>query len=373
MKRKTKMADLKDTTTEEFEKELQKLIQKIADTYVEGMEAIEDDKFLEYVAGEVGDFVIKWAKDHPDDILNKVFTKEVVESSRIPASSITKTYKLASNIKKNIQSALDIKSIIDGANAYQSALEDADRSAQHKAIEGMMSGFFGVTSRAVELVPLSGPVLSLVVDGLENVFETGLKYVTARIAQLEYVDAMCEYYTGSISAQQLYARVKDLCNLTPEKEAEILALIAMEKKWEGNADADSDIPGRDAHLSSRKDYWTSEGQKIYNEMSAQEKEEYDKKKPNHSWTDTTTEESKNDAGDAAGEAEGAQPPRDPLIIDLGKKGIELTDVDGGVYFNLDKNGFAEKTAWIGREDGFLFLDRNGNGMVDDTRITSMER
>ena len=59
------------------------------------------------------------------------------------------------------------------------------------------------------------------------------------------------------------------------------------------------------------------------------------------------------------------PPRDPLVIDLGKEDIELTSVEDGVHFDLDKNGFAEKTAWIGREDGFLALDRNGNGQIDD--------
>ena len=61
----------------------------------------------------------------------------------------------------------------------------------------------------------------------------------------------------------------------------------------------------------------------------------------------------------------AQPPRDPLVIDLGTPGIALTTIDDGVYFDLDKNGFAEKTAWIGTEDGFLVLDRNGNGKIDD--------
>lgn len=44
-------------------------------------------------------------------------------------------------------------------------------------------------------------------------------------------------------------------------------------------------------------------------------------------------------------AEKAVPQRDPLIIDLGEEGIELTDVENGVYFDLDNNGFAEKTAW----------------------------
>ena len=66
-----------------------------------------------------------------------------------------------------------------------------------------------------------------------------------------------------------------------------------------------------------------------------------------------------------GSASSAQPPRDPLAIDLGKLGIELTSVKDGVHFDLDKNGFAEKTAWIGTEDGFLVFDRNGNGIIDD--------
>ncbi len=62
----------------------------------------------------------------------------------------------------------------------------------------------------------------------------------------------------------------------------------------------------------------------------------------------------------------ASPPRDPLIIDLDEmNGIQLTDVENGVHFDLDKNGFAEKTAWTEGNDGFLAIDRNGNGIIDD--------
>ena len=61
----------------------------------------------------------------------------------------------------------------------------------------------------------------------------------------------------------------------------------------------------------------------------------------------------------------AQPPRDPLIIDLGASGIELHSLENGVNFDLDNNGFAEKTAWTGCEDGFLALDRNENGNIDN--------
>ena len=42
-------------------------------------------------------------------------------------------------------------------------------------------------------------------------------------------------------------------------------------------------------------------------------------------------------------------PRDPLVIDLGKSGIELTSVKNGVHFDLDNNGFAEQTSWIGTD------------------------
>lgn len=67
---------------------------------------------------------------------------------------------------------------------------------------------------------------------------------------------------------------------------------------------------------------------------------------------------------AYGDACSAQPPRDPLIIDLGTPGIELCTLADGVNFDLDNNGYAEKTAWIGVEDGFLAMDRNKNGVID---------
>ena len=72
-----------------------------------------------------------------------------------------------------------------------------------------------------------------------------------------------------------------------------------------------------------------------------------------------------DEADEYDESTKTKPNRDPLVIDLGTKGIELTDVLNGVNFDLDNNGFAEKTAWIGTEDGFLAYDRNRNGIIDN--------
>src|SRR5690606_20569036 len=36
-----------------------------------------------------------------------------------------------------------------------------------------------------------------------------------------------------------------------------------------------------------------------------------------------------------------------------------------VYFDMNLDGVADKTGWVGSDDGILVLDRNGNGSIDD--------
>ena len=57
---------------------------------------------------------------------------------------------------------------------------------------------------------------------------------------------------------------------------------------------------------------------------------------------------------------------DPLVIDLGKNGFELTKTRDGVHFDMDVNGFAEKTAWVKGSDGFLAFDLNGDGIINNS-------
>lgn len=60
---------------------------------------------------------------------------------------------------------------------------------------------------------------------------------------------------------------------------------------------------------------------------------------------------------------------DPIVIDLDDNGIELLALgDAGastVYFDYDSDGFAERTGWVGPNDGMLALDLNGNGTIDN--------
>ncbi|WP_304325977.1 calcium-binding protein [Bifidobacterium thermacidophilum] len=55
---------------------------------------------------------------------------------------------------------------------------------------------------------------------------------------------------------------------------------------------------------------------------------------------------------------------DPLVIDLDGRGFDITDRKNGTHFDLNADGYAEKTDWT-RTDGWLALDLNGNGKIDD--------
>jgi hypothetical protein len=58
----------------------------------------------------------------------------------------------------------------------------------------------------------------------------------------------------------------------------------------------------------------------------------------------------------------------PLLINLKSNGqYHLTSAEEGVWFDLNLVGSPRKTAWTpaGAEVGFVALDRNGNGVIDD--------
>lgn len=57
----------------------------------------------------------------------------------------------------------------------------------------------------------------------------------------------------------------------------------------------------------------------------------------------------------------------PIMIDLGKDGIRLGEAGVGVHFDVNDDGALDHVQWVrpGGDEGFLALDRNGNGLVDD--------
>ena len=59
-------------------------------------------------------------------------------------------------------------------------------------------------------------------------------------------------------------------------------------------------------------------------------------------------------------------PLDPLVFDLGSDGVQLLSLDQSqIFFDLDSDGFAERTGWVSASDGLLALDRNGDGTINN--------
>ena len=60
------------------------------------------------------------------------------------------------------------------------------------------------------------------------------------------------------------------------------------------------------------------------------------------------------------------PPRiDPLALDLDGDGIETRGADGKVVFDHNGDGVKTGTGWLRPDDGWLVLDRNSNGTIDN--------
>ncbi|WP_370578625.1 calcium-binding protein [Snodgrassella alvi] len=58
---------------------------------------------------------------------------------------------------------------------------------------------------------------------------------------------------------------------------------------------------------------------------------------------------------------------DPLVLDLDGDGIETVAAGGfkGAMFDHDKSGIQTATGWVKPDDGFLVVDRNGDGIIND--------
>lgn len=73
---------------------------------------------------------------------------------------------------------------------------------------------------------------------------------------------------------------------------------------------------------------------------------------------------------AASTAFGCLSPTSPLVLDLDGNGIGTSNVlTSPVSFDLNGDGIPERVGWTSQydPDGFLWLDRNGNGRVDSGR------
>lgn len=56
---------------------------------------------------------------------------------------------------------------------------------------------------------------------------------------------------------------------------------------------------------------------------------------------------------------------DPLVLDLGGEGINLTKPGEGAHFDINADGKTDQTSWVRGNTAMLVYDRNGNGKIDN--------
>lgn len=56
---------------------------------------------------------------------------------------------------------------------------------------------------------------------------------------------------------------------------------------------------------------------------------------------------------------------DPIVLDLGGEGIQLTEAGKGANFDINADGIMDKTAWVKGNTAMLVYDKNGNNAIDD--------
>lgn len=71
-------------------------------------------------------------------------------------------------------------------------------------------------------------------------------------------------------------------------------------------------------------------------------------------------------GNLFSSSQAATQRRDPLTLDLDGDGLETVGINTAhpILFDHDADGVKTATGWIKPDDGFLVLDRNGNGTID---------
>ena len=60
-------------------------------------------------------------------------------------------------------------------------------------------------------------------------------------------------------------------------------------------------------------------------------------------------------------------PQSPIVVDVGGNGVNLTDAESGVAFDISGIGTSKHLAWTvpDSDDAWLVLDRNSNGTIDN--------
>ncbi|MDK8264857.1 calcium-binding protein [Pseudomonas oryzihabitans] len=239
----------------------------------------------------------------------------------------------AANAARDIQSTnSDLGSISNAAASALSAALAIARQAGLSATAGALSGALGLFNDA-----RSG-------NGITDKSLIGaLGALAGGIAALPAVTgASLVALTAASIALGLYGLAKnDKDRAVHEAVVDMFDRIkAAQRKFEGVVSVREIVDGIDSPLLwSYPDYYDGDGDGVYIDIPP---------------------EVKDSLRDGFEDAEKA---RSPIILDLDGDGVET--IGKHMYFDNDANGFAERSGWVGKDDGLLVWDRNGNGRIDN--------
>lgn len=84
--------------------------------------------------------------------------------------------------------------------------------------------------------------------------------------------------------------------------------------------------------------------------------------------DSSAEDTDTPIDDVKDKFEAAKDKKSPLVLDIDGDGIELTSLNSAdaVYWDHNLDGFAEASGWISGGDGFLAIDLNEDGIINNS-------
>ena len=269
------------------------------------------------------------------------------------------------------------KSIYDLSKSISEAYENSsDGKFDPVEISRIAQNGFNTFGLAGEAVPLIGQFISFQFELAGNVLETGVSIFDKHTAQLNAALAVLDTVLGpsnstaSFSVEDLFMDIDDLIEEKATLKESMLIMSEMVDVFYGIFE----VGGYNRTLDSLKSRYSEVCSQIdliekYNQ-SMSDAINNGILNPQNPYSDEFLEEVEkcgiiealNNYNKRITDAHNIT---SPLLIDLSGDGFFTIGRANGAYFDLDNNGFAEKTAWIGGNDnGFLVLDINGNGKID---------
>ncbi len=153
-----------------------------------------------------------------------------------------------------------------------------------------------------------------------------------------------------------------------------ITLTGGEKKPDDDGETDCEDSGGSDHSSDDEEVYEGSNGETYRKSGSGLTVEYNGASLTiENWSDgdlgiTLKDEGSQDGG-AGDDCDDDKDPPDnfgsPLVLDLDGDGLELIALEDSVaFFDIDRDGVAERTGWAGPDDGLLAIDANLNGVID---------